>query len=134
MKRCTEFVRRGGGVKVTPGRMALNCQTVDAFIGWAYVQYAGGRANPIYAVSEAGTAVEGGPSWVRSDRYTIEAAANGAPNDHMMQGPMLQTILEDRFKVKVHFETREVPVYHLTVAPGGPSSTRSRKAAASHLQ
>lgn len=120
VKPCTQFYPRGGGVKVTPGHMALNCQTVSAFIGWAYVQYAGGRPHPIYAVSEAGTAVEGGPSWVRSDRYTIEAVANGTPSDHMMQGPMLQTILEERFKVRVHFETREVPVYHLTVADSGP--------------
>jgi uncharacterized protein (TIGR03435 family) len=35
-----------------------------------------------------------------------------------MQGPMLQTLLEDRFKLKVHRETREVPVYALTLEPG----------------
>ena len=32
---------------------------------------------------------------------------------------MLQTLLEDRFKLKIHHETREVPVYALTVAKGG---------------
>jgi uncharacterized protein (TIGR03435 family) len=37
----------------------------------------------------------------------------------MMRGPMLQVILEDRFKLKVHRETREVPVYELMVAKGG---------------
>ena len=36
-----------------------------------------------------------------------------------MQGPMLQALLEDRFKLKTHQETREVPVYALTVAKGG---------------
>ncbi len=33
---------------------------------------------------------------------------------------MLQTLLEERFKLKVHWETKEVPVYALTVAKGGP--------------
>jgi uncharacterized protein (TIGR03435 family) len=32
---------------------------------------------------------------------------------------MLQTLLEDRFQLKIHRETREVPVYELTVAKGG---------------
>jgi uncharacterized protein (TIGR03435 family) len=120
VKPCAVRGPRGGGARVTPGRMALNCQPVSAFISWAYVQYAGGRAQPFYVVGNAGTAVEGGPSWIYSERYTIEATAIGTPGDAVMQGPMLQTILEDRFKVKVHRETREVPVYHLTTAPGGP--------------
>lgn len=37
----------------------------------------------------------------------------------MMQGPMLQALLEDRFKLKIHHETREGPVYALTLARGG---------------
>jgi uncharacterized protein (TIGR03435 family) len=41
--------------------------------------------------------------------------------------PMLQTLLEDRFKLKVHRETREMPVFYLTAARGGiklnPSTT-----------
>lgn len=32
---------------------------------------------------------------------------------------MMQAILEDRFKLKIHRETREIPVYALTVAKGG---------------
>jgi uncharacterized protein (TIGR03435 family) len=38
----------------------------------------------------------------------------------MMNGPMMQRLLEDRFKLRIHRETREVPVYDLTVAKGGP--------------
>jgi uncharacterized protein (TIGR03435 family) len=37
-----------------------------------------------------------------------------------MEGPMLQALLEDRFRLRVHRETREVPVYALTVAKSGP--------------
>ena len=33
---------------------------------------------------------------------------------------MEQSLLADRFKLKVHFETREMPVYALEVAKGGP--------------
>ena len=119
VKPCAVRGARGGGVRLSPGRMALNCQPVSAFIAWAYVQYAGGQTRPIYSIGNGGTTLEGGPSWIYSDRYTIEAAVNGTPNNAEMQGPMLQAILEDRFKVKVHTETREVPVYHVTVAPGG---------------
>jgi uncharacterized protein (TIGR03435 family) len=38
----------------------------------------------------------------------------------MMMGPMLQSLLEDRFQLKIRRETREVPVYALTEAKGGP--------------
>ena len=44
----------------------------------------------------------------------------GSPGQEMMRGPMLQALLEDRFKLKIHQETREVPVYALTVAKNGP--------------
>ena len=37
-----------------------------------------------------------------------------------MAGPMLRALLEDRFKLRVHRETKEVPVYFLTVAKNGP--------------
>ena len=36
-----------------------------------------------------------------------------------MKGAMLQALLEDRFRLKVHRETREIPVYALSVAAGG---------------
>ena len=38
---------------------------------------------------------------------------------------MLQSLLADRFKMQIHRETREVPVYSLTVAKGGPKLRRS---------
>jgi len=37
----------------------------------------------------------------------------------MMQGPMMQSLLEDRFKLRVHRETKEVPEYVLSVSKGG---------------
>jgi uncharacterized protein (TIGR03435 family) len=56
---------------------------------------------------------------VRSDRYTINAKAEDTSTLYMMRGPMLQAILEDRFKLKIHRDTREVSVYAMTIAKGG---------------
>jgi uncharacterized protein (TIGR03435 family) len=87
--------------------------------------YANGRSNPPWDVFEIPS--EGGPSWIRSDQYTINAKAEGTPSIEMMQGPMLQALLEDRFNLKIHHETREVPVYLLTVAKGGSKLQRFKE-------
>ena len=81
----------------------------------AYLNFAGGHMNPRNT-----TPVDGGPSWVNSDRYQISAKAEGTPGMEMMRGPMLQALLEDRFKLKIRREIREVPVYALTVTKSGP--------------
>lgn len=38
----------------------------------------------------------------------------------MMRGPMMQVLLEDRFRLKIHRETKDVPVYEPTVTADGP--------------
>ena len=68
---------------------------------------------------EDGARVRGGPDWVRSALYTIEAVAAGAADAQTMRGPMLRALLERRFGLKVHVETEQFPVLQLTVAPGG---------------
>ena len=68
---------------------------------------------------EDGARVRGGPDWVRSALYTIEAVAAGAADAQAMRGPMLRALLERRFGLKVHVETEQFPVPKLTVAPGG---------------
>jgi uncharacterized protein (TIGR03435 family) len=50
--------------------------------------------------------------------YDIEAKAAGSPTRSQIW-LMLQSLLEDRFKLKVHRETRLMPVYSLAVAGGG---------------
>ena len=42
----------------------------------------------------------------------------------MMQGPMLQKVLEERFKLRLHWERREVSVFELTVSKGGSKLKR----------
>jgi uncharacterized protein (TIGR03435 family) len=44
-----------------------------------------------------------------------------------MDGPTLRALLVDRFKLKVHREIREVPVYSLTLAKSGPQLKPFRK-------
>ena len=68
---------------------------------------------------EDGARVRGGPDWVRSTLYTIEAVAAGAADAQTMRGPMLRALLERRFGLKVHVETEQFQVPQLTVAPGG---------------
>jgi uncharacterized protein (TIGR03435 family) len=60
----------------------------------------------------------GAPAWIDSERYDIEAKAEDAQRDKQI-GPMLQSLLEDRFKAAVHGETRDLPVFFLTVAKNG---------------
>jgi len=62
--------------------------------------------------------VSGAPAWLTSERYDVEAKAEGDLAFEAML-PMLQTLLEDRLQLKFHRETKEVPVYALVVAKAG---------------
>src|SRR6266478_3717345 len=66
--------------------------------------------------------VVGGPSWIDSERYEIQAKADcsGGPIPREQMQLMLQSMLEDRFQLKAHMETRELPIYNLVVAKDGP--------------
>jgi uncharacterized protein (TIGR03435 family) len=71
----------------------------------------------------------GGPDWIDTDRWDIEARApegavprRASPLDVTKPDAMalmVQSLLEERFKLKSHQETRELPLYELTVAKGG---------------
>jgi len=99
----------------------MNCESVKNLISYAYDIYANGpRALSPLAAEHLLPLIEGGPSWIGSDRYRIDAKPEGIVSKDVMQGPMLQALLEDRFKLKIHRDTREVPAYALTVAKGGP--------------
>jgi uncharacterized protein (TIGR03435 family) len=62
--------------------------------------------------------LSGAPPWFLSDRYDLEAKADGNPTFEAML-PMLQTLFEDRLQLKVHREAKELPVYALVVAKAG---------------
>jgi len=60
--------------------------------------------------------VVGGPAWQNTNRFEINAKAidGSATTDQILE--LLKTLLADRFKLKVHTETREVPIYELAIA------------------
>ena len=68
--------------------------------------------------------VTGGPGWIDSDRYNVEAKSetHAAGNQEFvsLQRRRLQTLLRDRFHLAIHREAKELPIYELTVAKGGP--------------
>ena len=86
-----------------------------------------------YNVSFQSPRLAGGPQWIRSERYDIEAAAErlAIPSDMPPRQQrdrlrlMLQTLLADRFKLVIRRETREIPVYTLVVAKNGPKLQKS---------
>ena len=63
--------------------------------------------------------ISGGPEWIASERYDIVAkAATAVPKARLML--MLQTLLEDRFQLRLHRETKELPIYALVAGKNGP--------------
>ena len=137
--------RNGGGganmLQMTPGRTNGVCLTLatliriaygagllDGFSGIRTMGFSGsvpgvedgirtsvpGRGGDVHVIR-----LRGGPDWVRSDLYTIEAVAGGPADAQTMRGPMLRALLERRVGLKVHMETEQIPGLKLTVAPGG---------------
>jgi uncharacterized protein (TIGR03435 family) len=133
---------RGGGansMQMTPGRLNALCITAATLIrtsyGYGPMQLdfnRDGRMNQrelgmVYGMGEEdGQRVRGGPPWLLSERYTIEAVvASGKPsNAQAMSGPMLRRLLESRLRLKAHIETEQIPAFALTVAKGGPKNMK----------
>lgn len=61
---------------------------------------------------------EGGPEWTNTDRYTIQARSSISAKRSELFG-MLQSVLAERFRLKVHWDDREASVYVLKVAARG---------------
>ena len=106
--------RRGGRTPGSPGRVTQECMTIAGLVMTAYGVWVNG-----VTYSSRVPDVTGGPDWIRSETYDIVAKAEGDAPFPQMAGPMLQALLEDRFKLKIHRETKEVPVYFLSVAKDG---------------
>ena len=61
-----------------------------------------------------GVMVVGGPAWIDRDRFDVNARAGGERSPVEIRR-MLRPLLADRFKLVVHRETRELPIYTLTL-------------------
>src|SRR4051794_3903358 len=87
----------------------------------------GSRNNDVTLKMLIGTAyriqefqVSGGAGGIGSGRFDVEGKADDPKTGVDQLRLMLQSLLEDRFKLKIHRETKEVPVYLLVVGKNGP--------------
>ena len=62
--------------------------------------------------------IAGGPDWIDTEHYDIDAKAE-RPSTLEQLHEMFRTLLADRFQLRYHHETREIPAYVLTVANSG---------------
>jgi uncharacterized protein (TIGR03435 family) len=91
-------------IRITPGRLTVENLTLRRLIFVAY------RVHDFQ--------ISNGPGWIGSDRYDIDAkTASTTGADAMLL--MLQALLEDRFHLRFHHETKEGAVYVLTLAKNG---------------
>jgi uncharacterized protein (TIGR03435 family) len=120
----------GRGFGSSPGRFWITCLSVREMVDIAYRQFASDPLQNDLSTPMAVGRISGGPGWMRSDYYTVNAETNDpiaatgpttrrSPAGMMMAGEMLQSLLEDRFQLKIHRETEEAPLYALTIAKGG---------------
>jgi len=73
--------------------------------------------------------VLGGPNWIGEDRYDVLATPGSALEEQLQKmksedntqakRQMLQALLADRFKLTIHHDTKELPIYALVVAKSG---------------
>jgi uncharacterized protein (TIGR03435 family) len=98
------FNPRGGSIRTTQGQITMENVSLRKCIGYAY----GIGEDKDYAIS--------GPDWLNSERYDI--TAKWAPG-HPQVLLMMQNLLAERFKMSVHRETKDLPMYALVVAKGG---------------
>ena len=87
------------------GRFKAEATTVKFLLEWAYGILPSQHS--------------GGPSWIENDRYDIIAKAGGNATDAEMKR-MAQALLDERFKLKFHRESREIPVIVVSVGKTAP--------------
>ena len=129
-------------MKVAP--VGVRGQSTDRvhFIGQAALLIASAYNLPI---GSEGRRIVNAPDWLNSEaeRYELQAKIEESLFAAMQKMPpsqqrdqvalMEQSLLADRFKLKVHFETRQMPVYALVVAKDGPKLSVAKEGEASKL-
>ena len=107
----TFTVGRGGGGPGTsdPGRIRYNFMSLKTLLMNAY--------------DVKGFQISG-PTWLDSERFDIQATMPPETTKEQLR-VMLQNLLAERFALKVHHETKELPMYSLVVAKSGPKMKES---------
>ncbi len=90
------------GIRAQPGRMTATMMTLQSLILRAY----GLKAYQL----------EGGPAWLTTDYFDIAAKAESDTATEAEMNQMLKPLLADRFGLRAHVETRQMPMYTLSLA------------------
>jgi uncharacterized protein (TIGR03435 family) len=108
----------GGVIRIRPGNISVTGMPIRILIRQAY-----GQLQDFQLV--------GGPGWINSDRFDIEARVEdpAAASGPQFVPTVLRQLLEERFKLKAHKETRELAIFALMLARSdgrlGPNLTPS---------
>ena len=100
------------GLQFSAGRVRAQCVNLAGLLFNAY-QLSG--SEPLEGMPKWGRASCGSPD--SRDTFAIEATMP-AGTTAAESRQMIQTLLAERFKLAVHWETRQLPVYALRIAPG----------------
>jgi uncharacterized protein (TIGR03435 family) len=73
--------------------------------------------------------IEGGPGWVASSRFDVNARASTAPSGPDGMRALVRRLLDDRFKLRARVESREMAIYELIVARDGRPGEKLRRSA-----
>lgn len=98
---------------ISHGRLTLNSAHIKQMIAVAY---------EIQSVR-----IEGGPRWIESDQFQIVAKAENPETTDQQVRAMLQSLLEDRFHLRIHRETKLLPSSTLRLAVGGAKLERANE-------
>ena len=114
------------------GRFTVTNATPKTLVAWAY-----NVSGPGFQVID--DRISEGPAWISGERYDLEAKEDNQDAKRLAKLPaaerndqirlMVQSLLADRFKLRVHHEIRELPAYALVVAKNGPKVIESTKEA-----
>jgi uncharacterized protein (TIGR03435 family) len=102
--RAVDTDQRQKSIADQPGTLAMRSVTLRDCLQWAY---------------EVEPAQLSGPSWLTELRFDINAKTAGPADIHQLR-LMLRTLLSERFEMKLRHEQKELPVYFMVLAPGGP--------------
>ena len=106
--------RPGISIETEPGRF----KAINAPVSFL-IQYA-------YSIKDF--QLTGGPGWMGSDKFDIDARGEAQTGDREFP-PMMRKLLADRFQLKFHQETKTLPVFDLVVAKDGPKFSHAPETA-----
>jgi uncharacterized protein (TIGR03435 family) len=96
---------------IQPGRLTLTGRTLRSLVQFAY--------SPVESPLRE-SQILGGPEWADSERFDILAKMQGNPAPGRANAELarlsLRTLLKERFRLELQNESREMPVYGLTLA------------------